>query len=180
MPCHFLFTSDHLCGHSRGVAERFPCLVSLFSPQCVQAGGTYSERATINTSLSTTSPSSCSPESKNLANMAPSPQTTFIGPSVAQSRLGDSETGSSITQHDLAPQDLKDQYRVEVLDSDEDPKQFNICRKWIAVLVIASGAACATCASSIVRAIAVSSDNFCLTKLVLVGRVCGSRHFKVV
>ena len=46
-------------------------------------------------------------------------------------------------------QDEKGQFEV-TLDPEEDPKNLPTYRKWIAVLVIAGGAACATCASSLV------------------------------
>lgn len=65
-------------------------------------------------------------------------------------------THSSATRHAVLPEKSDDPYCVDTLDAEEDPKNFPVLRKWISVVTIASGTACATCASSIVCAFSLT------------------------
>ena len=91
------------------------------------------------------------------------------------------------SQKTLGPEDnviVKDELeqipdKLEVaLEQEDDPKALPVWRKWIIVLVICSGALCATCASSMVRIVKsmcnhelrlTASDRLPLRRRVCVG-----------
>lgn len=52
-------------------------------------------------------------------------------------------------EEEKSTQESEDPFLV-ILDSEDDPKHMAKIRKWVIVLVICSGALCATCASSMV------------------------------
>ena len=66
----------------------------------------------------------------------------------SQLTLGDADVPATKSESDAESTD--DKYAV-ALEQEDDPKCLPIWRKWVIVLVICSGALCATCASSMVR-----------------------------
>ena len=64
---------------------------------------------------------------------------------------------------------LDDDEFLVTLDARDDPKRMRTSRKWTVVLVVCSGAMCATCASSMVRV--------CVSRALVARR--GSEHSRV-
>ena len=77
-------------------------------------------------------------------------------------RLGNSKASSmTIPLDDKESKERDEQVRSDdgfqvVLEPEDDPKNLPVFRKWLILLVVCCGSLCATCASSMVRAILAS------------------------